>query len=61
MNDEKFGLQNLKVEIQKGEPNNSDILQNCFPHQKLSPPSSICKIFKALREVPPNHGECIKV
>ena len=34
--------QTFKIEIQKGQPNNSDILQNWFP-KKLDPSYLICK------------------
>ena len=40
----------FKIEMQKGGPNNFDILQNCFP-EKLDPPSLICKNFKIMRKV----------
>ena len=50
----------FKIEIQKGGPNNSDILQNWFP-QKLGPPSLICRNLKTLREVLLNHTKCIEI
>ena len=39
INDEEFGSNRIfKIEIQKGEPNNSDILRNWFPPEIRSPP-----------------------
>ena len=48
------------IEIRKGEPKNSDILQNCFPPEIRSPPL-ICRNFKTLIKVLQNHAECNEI
>ena len=49
----------FKIEIQKGEPNNSDIQHNWLPPQ-VRYPSPICRNFKALQKVLLNHAERIE-
>ena len=47
---------NFKIQIQKGGPNNSDILQNWFP-KKLGPHSLIWRKFMTLTKLLLNHAE----
>ena len=65
MNEEEFGsiLKNFtfKIEKQKGGPNNSNILQNWFPPQKLGLLSLISRNFKALRKILVSHAEYIEM
>ena len=56
---ENLGLENFKIEIQEGRPNNLDILQNWFPIEIRSP-SLICTNLKTLRKVLLNHAEYIE-
>ena len=51
----------FKIEIQKGGPNNSAVLQNWFPPKKLGPPSLIWGNLKKLRNVLLNPVECIEI
>ena len=50
----------FKIEIQKGGPNNLDILQNWFP-PKIKSPSLICRNFRTLKKVLLNHAENIEM
>ena len=42
----------LKIEIQKGGPNNSDILQNWFPPEIMSPLFNFYKFENPERSTP---------
>ena len=45
-------LKTFKIEIQKGGPNNSAVLQNWFPHEIKSPPGKFVDILKIWVQYP---------
>ena len=47
-----LGLEKLKIEIQKGGPNNSDFLQNWFPQEIRSALFSLWKSQKSEKGTP---------
>ena len=61
MNDEKFGsIKFLKLKYRR-EDQIIQIFCKIGSHQKLGPPSLICRNFMTLRKVPLNHAECIEI